>query len=307
MAKLISIIIAAFNEEQHIEFAISSCLQQTYKNVEIIVVDDGSSDDTWKILTSLQQKNPGKILVHRFFQNRGKVAAFNKAFEMSSGDFIAVMGADDVSVPDRIEFSQQNIGDFDLLFGDLRMFDDITGKVLSESLMERSLGINFDREFSFSDLLRKPTVFGGTIYAKRSALENVFPVDENLAHEDWWIPLCIAVHKNIKYCHKVLCEYRIHANQDTVLNNRFSSYERWRAFRVRDIPYYEKVLKSFEIDEDMEQFIQERVNRDKLADEKMLVRLKAVASLNSKNWLDLATALHPIFRYWWMKRKHLYN
>ncbi len=239
----VSFIIAAFNEERHIEKAVLSCLDQTYQNIEVVVVDDGSDDSTWAVLQSLKNKFGENLVIDQFTRNRGKIAAFNQAFKLSSGEFIAILGADDISVPDRVEFSLNQIGSYDLLCGDLSKFDDSTGQVLSESMMEENLGIKSDKEFDFNTLLEQPMVFGGTIFAQKQALNNVFPIDENIDHEDWWIPLCLSAHKNIRYCHKVLCRYRVHANQSTVLENRFSSYSTWRAFRVREIPYYEKILR----------------------------------------------------------------
>lgn len=302
---LASFIIAAFNEGRFIEQAVLSCLNQTVQDIEVVVVDDGSTDETWEKLLSLQQSFKDKLVLHRFSKNKGKVAAFNRAFTMSSGDYVAIMGADDISVNDRIEYSLKCIKDYDILCGDLSKFDDETGALLSASLMEESLDISGDRVFTFKELLEKPLVFGGTIFSRREALKNVFPIDEKIVHEDWWIPLCLAAHKEIKYCHKVLCKYRIHSGQDTLLKRRFSSYDTWRAFRVREIPYYEKVLASFDLDEQSKKIMQHRINREKLADQDIMVRAKAISALDKKNVLDYLTVLHPFFCYWWMKRKLL--
>lgn len=302
---LASFIIAAFNEGRFIEQAVLSCLNQTVQDIEVVVVDDGSTDDTWTKLLALQRSAHGRLVLHKFSKNRGKVAAFNKAFEVSSGDYVAIMGADDISVGDRIEYSLKCIKDYDILCGDLSKFDDRTGSLLSASLMEDALDISGDRVFTFKELLDKPLVFGGTIFSRREALKNVFPVDQQIAHEDWWIPLCLAVHKDVKYCHKVLCKYRIHSGQDTVLKRRFSSYAAWRTFRVREIPYYEKVLASFDLDEQSKKIMQHRINREKLAEQNIIVRAKALSVLDKKNVLDYLTVLHPFFCYWWMKRKLL--
>ena len=84
---LVSFIIAAYNEESYIEECITSCINQTYSNVEICITDDGSTDNTWNIINKYYSNNPAKNLkIDRFHKNKGKIAAFNNSFAMSSGD-----------------------------------------------------------------------------------------------------------------------------------------------------------------------------------------------------------------------------
>jgi glycosyltransferase involved in cell wall biosynthesis len=299
---LVSFIIAAFNEENHIEAAVASCFNQSYKDIEVVVVDDCSLDATWTKLSDLQT-NYKRLLIHRFDLNRGKVAAFNQAFKMSSGEFIAILCGDDISVPDRIEFCLENIGQYELIFGDLRMFDDASGSIIAESLMEKNLGINSDKLIDFNTLLENPMAYGSTIFSKREALCTVFPIDEDIGHEDWWIPLCLASHKEVLYCHRVLGNYRVHSSQSTALRNRFSSYVKWRTFRTREIPYYEKVLSTFDLDDRLKKIVQNRMNREKLAAERMMTRLRALLSLDCRKLLDYIMVIHPYFCYLWMKHK----
>jgi len=94
---LVSIIIPTYNYGGYLPVALNSCLQQTYKNIEIIVVDDGSTDNTGEIVKQYE----GKVLY--IYQDRSGVsAARNKGLEYAKGDFIGFLDADDYLTEDAI-------------------------------------------------------------------------------------------------------------------------------------------------------------------------------------------------------------
>lgn len=99
---LVSIIIPAYNAERFVAQSIESMLAQTYKNIEIIVVDDGSADKTYSVAKRYERKNPKvKVILHK--KNQGEPFAANTAFRATRGEFIARMDADDIAYPERIE------------------------------------------------------------------------------------------------------------------------------------------------------------------------------------------------------------
>lgn len=115
MTELVSIIIPCFNSEQWIEKAIDSCLNQTYQHLEIIVVDDGSTDNSLDII-----KTFGARIKWETGINRGSNYARNRGFELSSGTYIQYLDADDYLLPEKIE---QQVGyllesDADLVYSD---------------------------------------------------------------------------------------------------------------------------------------------------------------------------------------------
>ena len=97
----VSVIMPAYNTEKYIGQAIDSILQQTYNNWELIIVDDGSTDDTFKIALQYARDN-SRILVSGN-QHSGRGVTRNKCLEKVSGEYIAIMDSDDISVPDRFE------------------------------------------------------------------------------------------------------------------------------------------------------------------------------------------------------------
>jgi glycosyltransferase involved in cell wall biosynthesis len=98
-SKLVSIIIPAYNAEEFISVCIQSVLNQTYRNIEIIVINDGSTDSTLEIIYSFT--DPRLILVNQ--ENKGCSASKNQGLRIAKGDFIQYLDADDYLSPDKIE------------------------------------------------------------------------------------------------------------------------------------------------------------------------------------------------------------
>lgn len=108
--KKVSILIPLFNAERYIAETINSALMQTWKNKEIIIVDDGSTDESYKIAKQFESK----IVKVYSQENKGASSARNKAFKLSSGYYIQYLDADDLLSPTKIE-TQMNLFE---LFGD---------------------------------------------------------------------------------------------------------------------------------------------------------------------------------------------
>jgi len=102
MDPLVSIIMPAFNSGAYISCAIKSVLQQTYKNWELIVVDDCSTDNTCLIVENLQ-KNDNRIFLYKQPSNSGAAQARNRALKESKGRFITYLDADDIWLPQKLE------------------------------------------------------------------------------------------------------------------------------------------------------------------------------------------------------------
>lgn len=89
----ISVIVAVYNVDKYIHRCLNSILQQTYKNLEVILVDDGSTDDSGKICDYYREKDPRVVVIHK--DNGGQSSARNVGIEIVSGDYIAFVDSDD--------------------------------------------------------------------------------------------------------------------------------------------------------------------------------------------------------------------
>ncbi len=100
---LVSVLMPVHNGSRYVERAIESIMGQTYRYFELLVIDDGSTDDTWNILNKIKQKCPDKIRVFRKPEQTGAFTSVNLLFPLINGTYIAPMDADDISHPQRFE------------------------------------------------------------------------------------------------------------------------------------------------------------------------------------------------------------
>ncbi|MDY9918633.1 MAG: glycosyltransferase [Proteiniphilum sp.] len=96
---LVSIILPVFNAESYVNYAIESILEQTYDNYELIIINDGSTDQSLKIINSYQDSRI--VLINR--ENKGLAISLNEGLNIAKGTYIARMDADDVCLPTRLE------------------------------------------------------------------------------------------------------------------------------------------------------------------------------------------------------------
>lgn len=96
---LVSVILPAHNASAYIDAALESILKQTYDNLEVILLDDGSTDNTWDIINRYQDE---RITLIRIQPNKGLIHALNYSLSLAKGKYIARMDADDISRPHRI-------------------------------------------------------------------------------------------------------------------------------------------------------------------------------------------------------------
>ena len=98
---LVSVLIPCYNCEKYVEKAVTSIIEQSYSNLEILVIDDGSTDNTGSILQELAQKD-SRIRYIKNETNLKLIKTLNKGIDLCRGKYIARMDADDISLPTRI-------------------------------------------------------------------------------------------------------------------------------------------------------------------------------------------------------------
>lgn len=107
MKELISIIVPVYNAEKYIKNTVESIINQTYNNIQIILVDDGSHDQSLKIIQDLAEQDRRIKVIHQ--QNRGVSAARNKGISIAKGEYITFVDADDFLEPQACEILYNNI------------------------------------------------------------------------------------------------------------------------------------------------------------------------------------------------------
>jgi glycosyltransferase involved in cell wall biosynthesis len=98
---LVSILVSNYNYARYIGESLQSALEQTYSNIEIIVCDDGSTDESVRIIEEYQRKDPRVQLIRK--ANGGQASGFNAAFAASRGEILALLDSDDLFLPHKVE------------------------------------------------------------------------------------------------------------------------------------------------------------------------------------------------------------
>lgn len=159
---LVSILIPTFNNGHYVAEAINSALNQTYKDIEIVVVDDGSTDGTQKVLEYFTKKFPQIKMVRT--ENQGIAKARNLAFSLSTGKYIAVMDSDDLMSPERIEKELAVLKEHDVDFV-------YSHYLQADEHAKVGGGIEAPEDLSIENVLEGFTAPHVTILAKRKCFE----------------------------------------------------------------------------------------------------------------------------------------
>jgi glycosyltransferase involved in cell wall biosynthesis len=204
MDPLVSIIIPTYNCAPYIHEAIESVLAQTYKNNEIIVVDDGSTDNTQEIIRPFLKK-----ILYIKQENSGPSAARNVGIKKSKGDYIAFLDADDHYLPPRIELMVNMLQeDKDLGFAsaDVNFFEDQT--VILKCLMKKEKKVATG--WIYDKLIIDNYVSTLTVTIKRHCFNKSGYFDPSFNHgEDYDLWLRLAKNFKYEFLEEPLAEHRI--------------------------------------------------------------------------------------------------
>jgi len=203
---LVSAIIPNYNYSQYLRETIDSVLEQTYGQIEIIIVDDGSTDGSREILESY-----GDQISAIYQQNAGVSAARNNGVSRSGGDFLAFLDADDLWLPTKIE---KQIARFtaEPSLGLVHVgVDEIDAE--GNSLRKRLEGSNGDATIDLLAMSRKGVLGGGSgLMVPRNVFNEIGGFDTRLSTSaDWDVFYQVASRYPVGFVPEILLNYRIHS------------------------------------------------------------------------------------------------
>jgi glycosyltransferase involved in cell wall biosynthesis len=200
---LVTVVIPCYNQAHFLGEAIESVLSQTYRNFEVIVVDDGSTDNTSEVASRYE----GVRLIWQ--ENRGLAGARNRGLEEAKGEYVVFLDADDRLLPGALE---AGLGCFEahpecaLVAGHCR-FIDVDGLLRAEPRPSQPIG----SELYAALLERRYFVIPGTVMYRRAVIESVGAFDTSLkAAEDYDLYFRIAKMFPVYWHHEMVLEYRKH-------------------------------------------------------------------------------------------------
>ncbi|MBR5401584.1 MAG: glycosyltransferase family 2 protein [Treponema sp.] len=213
---MISIAMATYNGEEFIKEQLDSILQQTYKDFELIICDDCSSDNTVEILKEYELKdNRIKVIVNE--SNLGFKKNFEKLISLCNGDFIAFCDQDDIWTDDHLEILLNEIGDKDLICGNAELIDK-TGNKMHLTTYECLSNFNFppQKEFLFKNLLYGNFAQGTAMMITRRIANQIVPIPDCVLYHDWWAASIATLNNGCSYTKKTVLLYRQHDSNQTV-------------------------------------------------------------------------------------------
>ena len=265
---LVSVLIPAYNHQDYVQKTIQSIINQTYQNIELIIIDDGSTDDTWKKILDMKSLCD-KRFVHTNFksqENQGTCKTFNKLINSANGEYIYIIASDDIANKDAIktecDFLCKN-PDYALCVGDNEIIDanskicyldknmNIVHEKEKAEFMTFGQYLQKEHNFSFSseefgryDKLYVSNHIPNGYMIRKSIFEKIGYFTPEAPLEDYWLMLQISKYAKMKYLEKALFYYRLHQN-NTIKNK-------------------EKMLKLTNLTKMYEEKILENVNPDKV-------------------------------------------
>jgi glycosyltransferase involved in cell wall biosynthesis len=204
---LVSIVLPAYNHGKYLHEAIQSVLSQSYPNVELLVFDDGSTDNTAEILATYD-----KQFYWERHKNMGQSATLNKGWQMSTGEIISYLSADDALEPNAVEMAVkclQNDNDAMLAYGDYLLVD------AESKVIERVYAPEFDYSEMVANIVVQP---GPGVFFRRYAFEKIGGWNESLCQipdYEYWLRLGILGH--FTRIPKSLARYRVHEESQSYI------------------------------------------------------------------------------------------
>lgn len=292
----ISIVIAVKDEQIYVEQAILSILNQKGISIEVIVIDDGSKDNTFEIIRNIQKTNPCIKLFRN--PNIGKNYAFNYGVEKSSGDYVCIFAGDDIMPEGSLEARWKMINQYPLsesIVGLCKLMILSEDKSTNGQLIPRRTG-----EGCFS---------GVSYLMTQQSAKAIFPVPTSLPNEDTWMELTVR-HLNVfKIIHSDIigCEWRVHSNNSINLLSDFEEFNRKITLRKKVLNiFYEKyenalsakdkklILAKIQCEEYRQKgdFLKILFSRDEFID-----RLRAISTSNSF-FYNIRKRYYSLFSGW---------
>lgn len=216
MEEKIDILLASYNGEKYIKEQINSILNQTYKNIRLIISDDCSTDSTPKILKEYEKKD-NRIELHLNEKNMGVVKNIEYLLKKVQAPYYMLADQDDYWLPEKAEKSLEKLKDSnaDLVFGDLEVVDENLNTIYPSfndyMLLSRKIK-KYINNYKLNYLYN--CVTGCTILAKKNTIENILPIPTNskrLIH-DHWIGLMTSFNGKLAYMPEKYIKYRQHGD-----------------------------------------------------------------------------------------------
>ena len=221
---MLSIVMATYNGERFIREQIDSILRQLSSDDEIIVSDDGSTDDTISIINTIEDK---RIRVIEGPRKQSPTSNFECALKASKGDFIFKSDQDDVWKPNKVKICMEWLQRYDCVVSDAEVTDSSLNPLYPSlyAIMQVKQGRIYNT-------IWKNGYTGCCMAFRRNVLEASLPFPKDIPMHDIWIGNVAAYKYNVKFIPDTLIYFRRHEDT-TSCNGKGSKYSIWQQMKFR--------------------------------------------------------------------------
>jgi glycosyltransferase involved in cell wall biosynthesis len=205
----VSIAMATYNGEMFLEKQLDSLFAQSYKNIEIIVSDDHSTDNTIAIVKNYVNKFPNIFLLKNK-NDKGVNKNFENAIKHCNGEYIALCDQDDIWLPNKIEILVNNIEGAALVYHN-SLFIDSNAQTMSRTIAGK---LNCYTGNDSKIFLLLNCISGHTCMFTKNIIDKALPIP-SIRFFDWWLAFIAAENGGVKYVDEILVHYRQHENSKT--------------------------------------------------------------------------------------------
>jgi glycosyltransferase involved in cell wall biosynthesis len=206
---LISVALCTYNGERFLRPQLDSLLGQDHAELEVVAVDDGSTDGTVAILEAYARRDP-RVRLHRNAENLGYRRNFERALGLCSGELVAPCDQDDVWHPTKLRRLVAALGGAPAAYCDSQLVDE-AGRPMGRRMSQLFAAGPIDDPAGF--FFGNP-VSGHAMLFRRALLERALPIPEGLFH-DWWLAFVAAAEGGVGWCAEPLVDYRQHGTSVT--------------------------------------------------------------------------------------------
>lgn len=219
---LVSIVVPCYNHEKYVKTTIESIIQQTYENIELIIIDDGSSDKSVDIIKEMATLCKDRFhrfkFIHR--ENKGLCRTLNEGIDLAEGKYFCSLASDDIYIENKIkiqvEFLEKN-NEYGMCYGKVLVFENSIKNTFDYNNSNKS-GLIFNDLINDGCFIPAPSVL-----IKKEVFKIVGKYDESLWIEDWDMWLRIARKFKIGYIDKYFAYYRKH--DSNISKQSYKMYE----------------------------------------------------------------------------------
>lgn len=227
MNPLISILIPSYNHSKFITETLNSVKKDTYTNKEIVIIDDGSKDDSVKVIHEWIKNNSDNNVTFICRENKGVCATLNELIENAKGDYLVIIASDDLlvnnTIAERVDILSNN-GKM-VLLSDAEVIDN-NGNISHLSMLSDFHKVDkskyLDEQNLLDEIVFKFSISGAVIMVDVNIFKLIGKYPEDLKAEDLFFYISAAIKNEISFYDKIVSRYRIHENNTSGENPELS-------------------------------------------------------------------------------------